>query len=341
SQKQGLAQKQQGKEILQQKNGYYRQEIKIIEDNLNDSVKNEIIIKTQNSLNNLIEDYGRLENTNKSLSEEISKIENENKLLLENTKKIQTESFNVEHIEINLKNLRKKLTDLEREKKLLEEINSTFRNKEISVDELQKTADVLKRNNLKLTKENQKTSKLIDTVKAENSRLAKFEEKVSYLESKIIDLKKDNEKLKQNDALLLAKTINVIENENREHLAASTNVIDTSENFLKKKEEKIVEKSIEVVQSEELQSKASRKYITIENTDQTPKLAEPKDSRLEEGVSVKINEQTGYRKKICPKCGNTNKSQIREIDDKTRVIYPGFYAKKYKCGQCATEWNKD
>jgi len=62
---------------------------------------------------------------------------------------------------------------------------------------------------------------------------------------------------------------------------------------------------------------------------------------LEEGVSTEINEQTGYRKKICPNCGNTNKSQIREIDDKTRVIFPGFYAKKYKCGQCATEWNKD
>ena len=199
----------------------------------------------------------------------------------------------------------------------------------------------MKDNNLELTKQNQKTSKLIETVKNENSRLTEFEGKVSYLENKIIELKKENEKLKQDDALLLAKTINVIENEKREHLAASINIIDTSEKDLKKKEEKIVEKSIEVVYSEELQSKNGREEIATENIDQIPNLAEPEDSRLEEGVSTEINEQTGYRKKICPNCGNTNKSQIREIDDKTRVIFPGFYAKKYKCGQCATEWNKD
>ncbi len=339
SQKQELTQTQQENEVLQQNIDNYAQEIKTFSQN--DSVKDEIILKTQNSFNNLIEDYGRLENTNKSFKEEISKIKNENKRLLENTTEIQTESYNVEQIERDLKNLNKKLNDLESEKKLLEDINSTFRNKEISVEELQKTIEVLKGNNLELTKENQKTSRIIETVKGENSRLAKFEEKVSYLENKIIDLKKENEKLKQDDALLLAKTINVIENENREQLAASRNIRDTSEEDLKKKEEKIAEKSIEVVHSEELQLKTGREDIATENIDQMPKLAEPEDSRLEEDVSTKINEQTGYRKKICPNCGNTNKSQIREIDDKTRVIFPGFYAKKYKCGQCATEWNKD
>ncbi|MHA1510053.1 MAG: hypothetical protein ACTSO6_15295 [Promethearchaeota archaeon] len=260
-------------------------------------------------------------------------------LLLENTKKIQTESSNVERFEIDLKNLQKQLTDLEREKKLLEDINSTFRNKEISVDELQKTAEVLKSNNLELKKENQKVSKLIENIQAENSRLAKFEEKVSYLENKVVDLRNENEKLKQKDAILLAKTINVIEKEKREHIALADD-LETREKDLKKKEDEIVEKSVVVVHSKEPQSTTGREFITTETVDQTPILAESKDSGLEESVSTDINEQTGYRKKICPNCGNTNKSQIREIDDKTRVIYPGFYAKKYKCGQCATEWAK-
>ena len=337
SQKQDLAQKQKENEVLQQNIEEHKQELKNIEDSRNDSVKDQIISKTQNSLNNLIEDYGRLENTNKSLKEEISKREKENKLLLENTKKIQTESSNAEQIERDLQNLKKQLNDLEREKKLLEEINSTFQRKEISVEELEKTLEVLKSNNLELKKGNQKLSKILETIKAENSRLVKFEEKVYYLENKIIGLRKEIEKLKQKDAVLLAKTINVIETDSREPLV-QVNDLETGEKDLEKKEDKILEKSIEAVQSVELQSKAGSDFTTAENIDQLPKSAEPEVLNLEKADSTKPIEETSYRKKICPNCGNTNKSQIREIDDKTRVIFPGFYAKKYMCGQCATEW---
>ncbi|MBY9010370.1 MAG: hypothetical protein KGD74_10945, partial [Candidatus Lokiarchaeota archaeon] len=235
------------------------------------------------------------------------------------------------------KNLNKKLNDLDMEKKLLEDINSTFRSKEISVDELEKAIEDLKSNNFELKKENQELSKIIDTEKAERSRLAKFEEKVSNLENNIIDLLNENEMLKQKDAILLAKTINVMEKESKEHIAPADD-LKTNENNLKTKEFKIPEKSIEVVQSAELQPKNMRDFITTENIEQKPKSAEVEILSKEEGVSSKPFEDTGYRKKICPNCGNTNKAQIREIDDKTRVIYPGFYAKKYLCGQCATEW---
>ena len=185
-----------------------------------------------------------------------------------------------------------------------------------------------------------KTQAIADLRKGYEDSEAKFEEKLSYLEDKVVDLRNENENLKKKDAILLAKTINVIEKEKREHSALADD-LDTREKDLKKKEDEIVEKSVEVVQSEELQSTTSREFITTETFDQTPMLAESEDSGLEGGVSTDINEQTGYRKKICPNCGNTNNAQIREIDDKTRIIYPGFYAKKYKCGQCATEWNKD
>jgi hypothetical protein len=53
-------------------------------------------------------------------------------------------------------------------------------------------------------------------------------------------------------------------------------------------------------------------------------------------------EESVTRKKTCPNCGNTNKAQIREFDDKTKIIYtyPKIYAKMYRCGQCGTEWRK-
>jgi len=48
----------------------------------------------------------------------------------------------------------------------------------------------------------------------------------------------------------------------------------------------------------------------------------------------------GDSRRECPKCGNTNKTLIREIIDKTHQIsdYPRMYGKKYHCGECGVEW---
>ncbi|MHA1473194.1 MAG: hypothetical protein ACTSQW_08870, partial [Promethearchaeota archaeon] len=301
--------------------------------------KDQIILRTQNSLNNLIEEYGRLENTNESLKIEISKKENENLSLLESTKKIQAENLSVEQIESDLKNLKKQLNDLEKEKKLLEDINTTFQSKEISVEDLEKTIEVLKSNNLELKKENQKLSIRLDTGKAEVSRLANFEEEISYLKNNIAELERENEHLKEKDAILLAKTINVMEQENKEKITP-TDDLEIGEKDLTIKEETILEESKEVIQSAESQPINITDFITSEKVDQIPESAEPEVVSLEEDSPTSSIGGTGYRKKICPNCGNYNKAQIREFDDKTRSIYPGFYAKKYKCGQCATEWAK-
>ena len=53
-----------------------------------------------------------------------------------------------------------------------------------------------------------------------------------------------------------------------------------------------------------------------------------------------LKEESVIRKKTCPNCGNTNKDQIREFDDKTKILYtyPRIYGKMYRCGQCGTEW---
>jgi len=62
-------------------------------------------------------------------------------------------------------------------------------------------------------------------------------------------------------------------------------------------------------------------------------------------TSYKLEEESSdrdsnERRKICPRCGNKNLSQIREIDDKTNLIsaYYRLYGKKYKCGRCGNEW---
>ena len=49
----------------------------------------------------------------------------------------------------------------------------------------------------------------------------------------------------------------------------------------------------------------------------------------------------------CPLCGNTKPRHIRELDDRTRVLYFSkacdggtMYAKKYHCTDCGYEWLK-
>ncbi len=48
----------------------------------------------------------------------------------------------------------------------------------------------------------------------------------------------------------------------------------------------------------------------------------------------------GVSRRECPKCGNKNKTLIRETIDKTHLIsdYPRMYGKKYHCGDCGVEW---
>ena len=58
-----------------------------------------------------------------------------------------------------------------------------------------------------------------------------------------------------------------------------------------------------------------------------------------EGI-LTIEYTEGRRK--CPKCLNENKSMIHESTDKSNIIldYPKMYGKKYKCGDCGTEWRE-
>ena len=288
------------------------------------------------SHNYLIKDFERLEKLNKSLEVEISNIDNKKKLLLETIKKNERDSkkqlndlerknkfkvdnlvkenkLTVDKLENTLQNLKKQLDDLEKENKLTVEnlekenkltIDNLEKENKKSIDNLEKAIYDLESMNSESQKVNQELATKLDTVRADRFRLTKFEAKASHLEKEIQSLQKENEELRQKDAILLAKTINVMETRKKEPTIIVENLV-SEEPLLEEKEGLKIEEPVE---------------ISLENE--------------------MLKEETVTRKKVCPNCGNTKKEFIREIDDKTKMIYthPKIYAKMYRCGQCGTEW---
>ena len=126
-----------------------------LKENMDDSIKDQVIMKTQNSLNTLIEDYGRLENMNKSLKEKILEIEAENDRLRENATIVNKETSHMEDLEYKMNRLNKQLNDLHEANKLLENSNLTLKNKELSVENLENTLQNLESINTELKKENE------------------------------------------------------------------------------------------------------------------------------------------------------------------------------------------
>ena len=288
------------------------------------------------SHNFLIKDFERLEILNKSLEVEISNIDNKKKLLLETIKmneRVSKKQLNnlerknkfkvdnlekekkltVDKLENTIHKFLKQLDDLEKENKLtvenLEKENKlTIDNLEVenkkSIDNLEKAIYDLESMNSESQKANQKLAAKLNTVEADRTRLRKFEAKASNLEKEIQALQKENEELKQKDAILLAKAINVMETRKKEPTIEAENLV-SKEPLLEEKEEVKIDEPV---------------VVSIENE--------------------MLEEKTVTRKKVCPNCGNTNKDFIREFDDKNKVIYthPKIYAKMYRCGKCKTEW---
>ncbi len=288
------------------------------------------------SHNYLIKDFERLEKLNKSLEVEISNIDNKKNLLLETIKKNERDSkkqlndlerknkykvdnlvkenkLTVDKLVNTLQNLKKQLDDLEKENILIVEnlekenkltIDNLEKENKSSIDNLEKAIYDLESMNSESQKANQKLAAKLNTVEADRFRLTKFEAKASNLEKEIQVLQKENEELKQKDAILLAKTINVMETRKKEPTIIVENLV-SEEPLLEEKEGVKIEEPVE---------------ISLENE--------------------MVKEETVTRKKVCPNCGNTNKDFIREFDDKTKIIYthPKIYAKMYRCGQCKTEW---
>jgi len=336
SQNQALTQRNREKETLQNRINDLNAEIVNLKESINDSIKDQVLLKTQNSLNNLIEDYGRLENTNRTLEEKILEIEVENEQLKESATTLKTESSNVEQLEYNMNRLKKQLKDLEEVNKMLENRNLTLKSKELSIDRLEKTLQNLEITNSELTNQNQNLVTRLDVVKAERFQFTKFEAKASNLEKEIQVLREENEELRQKDAILLANTINVMETHVKEPPAAeeyheSNNLRPEERAGLK------MEEPFKVLGTIEKPPEQEKDSMTANNSMDMNAISTSEEPSLENEMQ---KEESTTRKKICPNCGNTNKAQIREFDDKNKIIYtyPRIYAKMYRCGQCGTEW---
>jgi len=292
------------------------------------------------SHNYLIKDYERLEKLKKSVEVEITNIDNKRKLLLETIKSNERDSkkqlndlekknkwavdnlekekkLTVDKLENTIHNFLKQLDDLEKENKLTIEnlekenkltienlekenkltIDKVEKENKSSIDNLEKAIYDLESMNSESQEVRKKLTAKLNTVEADRSRLSKFEAKASNLGKEVQALQKENEELRQKDAILLAKAINVMET--------------------RKEEPIIIEESI---------------------VSKEPQLKKEKEKRKK---PVESKEEAVSRKKVCPNCGNSNKDFIREIDDKTKILYnhPKIYAKMYKCGQCGTEWH--
>jgi len=336
SQNQELSQRNLEKETLQQNIKDLNDELIRMQESLNDDIRDQVIIKTQNSLNNLIEDYGRLENINNRLKEKISEIEPENERLRESAKSLKTESSNVDQLEEDMYRLRKQVSNLEEVNKILEDYNMSLKSKELTVDNLEITIQNLENINREVKKENQILTVKLDTVKADRFRLTKFEAKASNLEKKIQVLQEENEDLKQKDAILLANTINVMETQIKVPPKTPEKLVPKEPLFEEKADIKI-EDPFEVENTFEKPLEPKSELITTSNSMDLNDVSEPEEPRLENEM---LKEESVTRKKTCPNCGNTNKAQIREFDDKTKIIYtyPRIYGKMYRCGQCGTEW---
>ena len=338
SQNQELSQRNRENEDLQQNIKDLNDELISIQESLNDDIRDQVLIKTQNSLNNLIEDFGRLENMNIKLKDKISETETEKERLIESVKTLKAESLNVERSEEDKYLLRKQISDLEEVNKILEDYNLSLKSKELLVDNLEITIQNLENVNREAKEENQVLTAKLDTVKADRFRLTKFEVKVSNLERKIQALQKQNEDLRQKDAILLAKTINVMETQIKESPKTPEKFVPKEPLFEEKVEVKI-ENPLEVVNTfeEPLELEPESNLITTSNNMELKTVSEPEETSLENEM---LKEESVTRKKTCPNCGNTNKSQIREFDDKNKIIYtyPRIYGKMYRCGQCGTEW---
>ncbi|MBD3194707.1 MAG: hypothetical protein GF317_06615 [Candidatus Lokiarchaeota archaeon] len=82
-------------------------------------------------------------------------------------------------------------------------------------------------------------------------------------------------------------------------------------------------------------------------TPDAPEIKETVSSKAAPGIPGKLDDsiltiEKSEGRRVCPKCGEEKKSMIHESVDKGNVImdYPRMYGKKYKCGNCGTEWRE-
>ncbi|MFX1493720.1 MAG: hypothetical protein ACFFBZ_05515 [Promethearchaeota archaeon] len=327
---QKLEQKNDEKEQLQKKVEDLTLKLDDAKERLSDTIKDEMLSRTQNSLNNLIQDYGKLENENKSLKKNLFELGKE----LEQTSQALISEKSESSINAQLKSeifsLEQKISNLMKTNQLLKEDLEALSTKKDSVENLDRIVETLKKSNLELEKENRILLEKLDLLKREKLKMLKYESKVTDLNRQIEKLQKINLELREKDSILLAKTITALQLHDKKDVQIPKPKLTQPIQISKVISE---EKELELELESPKEFEGESEIITTEINDTSELVS--KSVEIIESEDDEI-----IRKWQCPKCGNNNKAQIRELDDKTRLIYayPKIYAKKYQCGQCAAEW---
>jgi len=334
SQRQELAQKEHDKEELQNIIEALNLELTNVRNELEDANKGEILEKTKNSLNSLMENYANLEKVNIALKERFSELEEENTRLSEDINRLSFEQSTANEIQSNSSISKQKIASLQEENKILNEMINEINNERLEDKDLENLVETLKDNNYDLEKKIESLNDYIDTLKAEKFNITKLETKISALQQKIQDLENINESLRERkiEVPLEKITTDVFPDEIKKPIQDFTPL--NSEKPFKSpdlaQQEIKLPKLVDIAPAKPTLKGFSDTEIKTEDTF----ILFDKEKKLE-------LEETSERKRKCPKCGNTNKAQIREMLDKSNVIlaYPKMYGKKYMCGQCGTEWH--
>ena len=327
-----LYEKDQDTTMLNKELNDLKTEFEKVRDEMFNSAKDEMIIKTQNSLNSLIQDYGKLENENKSLKSKISMLQEE----IEGGTKIKasllSERFNKEQLENEMGKLKSKINELESNNQSL---IRKIKNLEIEgdSDKIKEMTEMLKTSNSELEQQNQDLNLKLENLKREKLKVQKYETEIAQLKSQIEQLKDLIRQQKDKDSILLAKTITAISSSDKKMPSTVIQTKPQTEVVLQSKPEVKMPESTAI----KFNTDVSEQRPDLEKFDEIQRFEE---SKIIEKVPEETEDGSVARKWQCPQCGNTNKAQIRELDDKTRVIYtyPKIYGKKYICGQCGKEW---
>jgi len=328
------------KEVLQEMVNELTIDLEETKENLSDSSKNDLYLKTQNSLNNLIQDYGRLEKDNIKLIEQIAHLNDQVDESTKHVSILQSKGSDSENLKNETYKLKGYIKELENANKSLESNLEALERNKGSAEVLNQDIEALKNKNQELEEQNRFLNKNLDALKREKLKINVLETSVLELNREIDNLRKVNKDLRDKDTILLAKTITAMSFPKKS--VPPQMETEKLEAEPEPEQESITEISSELeTKTSNLDATINKETLLFDEKETIPDVESEQNvikKEVEEISSEIDSENSITRKWQCPNCGNTNKSQIREQNDKTRIIFAGMYAKKYVCGQCGKEW---
>ncbi len=344
SQRKELAQKDYESEILQKKIDDFNLELSKQKENLGETVDPMILKEYTKKIENLTEEYHRLEKNLEPLKNQASELEEENRLLKNNIRDLKTELATIAQLEEEVIGLEAKIAELEDSNKLTQEkekpdiefIESTRNTIANLMKEVNRLENVILKKNEKIHELVNETNLLrnnIDFLKMQKPDIAQLEEEIAILQQQVVELENEKKRLEEKDKKVVKAAISIplsqeaIEIPTQKPLKVETE--QSTEPSLEVEEKIAADTDILKVKLEEVVSS----HITV---DELKSILSPE--LVKEKQPILAGSSEGRRR--CPKCGNANKALIREMPDKTHIIlaYPRMYGKKYKCGLCGTEW---